>query len=137
MPRRDPARGIDTPAPLRCWEYELEGGFRAYAGKTDADNEQLSRRFASANDYWFHVKGMPGSHVVLKIEDSEPDSATLKQAAAIAAYHSKARGGGTVAVHMTRAKYVTKPRGAERGTVQIKRESTLKVKPGLPQGPAG
>ena len=65
-------------------------------------------------------------------EDAEPDRDTLKQAAAIAAYHSKARHGGTVPVSCTRARYVTKPRGAKTGTVQIRKETTLKVKPGIP-----
>ena len=63
---------MNTPVP-KCWEYELPGGFKAYAGKTDADNDQLSLRFARANDYWFHVKGMPGSHVILRVEDAEPE----------------------------------------------------------------
>ncbi|MEM7165739.1 MAG: NFACT RNA binding domain-containing protein [Planctomycetota bacterium] len=121
-----------TPPAPKCWEYELPGGLRALAGKTDADNDQLSLRIAAANDYWFHVKGMPGSHVILLCGDIEPDRETLKQAAAIAAYHSKARGGGTVAVNMTQAKHVSKPKGAKPGTVQIRRESTLKVKPALP-----
>lgn len=131
-PDRNPEEGKYAPAPPRCWEYTLEGGFRVYAGKTDADNDQLSLRFASPNDYWFHVKGMPGSHVILKVEDLTPDRDTIRQAAAIAAYHSKARAGGTVAVTKTLAKYVTKPRGAERGTVQLQQESTVKVKPSLP-----
>ena len=56
----------------------------------------------------------------------------LKQAAAIAAYHSKARQGGTVPVSCTRARFVTKPRGAQPGTVQIRKESVLKVRPCLP-----
>lgn len=132
MAKRKPEQGQHTPPPPQCWEYDLGNGFVAYAGKTDADNDRISLRFASANDHWFHVKGMPGSHVVLKGEDGEPDRDLLKQAAAIAAYHSKARAGGTVAVNMTLAKYVTKPKGAQPGTVQIKRETTLKVKPALP-----
>lgn len=127
------ARREYRPPEPTCWVYELPGGFSVYAGKTDADNDILSLRFAQPNDYWFHVKGMPGSHVVLQVGDGEPDRDTLKQAAAIAAYHSKARGGGTTAVNMTQAKYVTKPKGAKPGTVQIKRESTLKVKPGIPE----
>ena len=65
-------------------------------------------------------------------EGIEPSKATLKQAAAIAAYHSKARKGGTVAVSCTMARFVTKPRGAEPGTVQIRKESVLKVRPALP-----
>ena len=130
--RESQSSSARVPTP-KCWEYELPDGSVAYAGKTDADNDQLSLRFARGNDVWFHVKGMPGSHVVLRVGEIEPDRDTLKTAAAIAAYHSKARSGGTVAVNMTLAKYVTKPRGAKPGTVQIKKESTLKVKPALPE----
>lgn len=116
------------------YEYELPGGWKVLAGKTDEDNDRLSIKIAGANDWWFHVRGMPGSHVILRAEDDrEPDKDILKQAASIAAYHSKARSGGTVAVSCTLARYVTKPRGAKPGTVQIRKEIVLKVKPGLPQ----
>ena len=121
-----------TPPEPKARVYTLPGGFTAYAGKTDADNDLLSLRFARANDVWFHVKGMPGSHVVLRVEESEPDRDTLKRAAAIAAYHSKARGGGSVAVNWTLAKNVRKPKGAKAGTVTIAKESTIKVKPEIP-----
>lgn len=126
------ARKEYVPPTPKCWEYELPCGMRVFAGKTDADNDILSLRFAEPNDYWFHVKGMPGSHVILRTGDEEPDRDTLREAAAIAAYHSKARGGGTVAVNMTQAKHVSKPKGAKPGTVTIRRDSTIKVKPVLP-----
>lgn len=75
---------------------------------------------------------MPGSHVVLKVPAGEdPNKSILKMAASIAAYYSKARAGGVVPVSCTRARYVTKPRGAKPGTVQIRKESVLKVHPGL------
>ncbi len=115
------------------FEYELDGGWTVLAGRTEADNDRLSLKLARPMDWWFHVRGMPGSHVVLRARDDvEPDRDTLKQAAAIAAYHSKGRKGGTVAVSCTRARFVTKPRGAEVGTVQIRKESVLKVRPRLP-----
>jgi predicted ribosome quality control (RQC) complex YloA/Tae2 family protein len=79
------------------------------------------------------VRGMPGSHVILQVKPGEePDRKTLKHAAAIAAYHSKARSGGTAAVSCTRARYVTKSKGAKPGTVNIRKEIILKVRPGLP-----
>jgi predicted ribosome quality control (RQC) complex YloA/Tae2 family protein len=56
----------------------------------------------------------------------------LKAAAAVAAYHSKARNAGVVPVSCARAQDVSKPRGAKVGTVQIRKETTLKVRPGLP-----
>ncbi len=75
---------------------------------------------------------MPGSHVVLKVPTGEdPHKDILKMAASIAAYYSKARTGGVVAVSYTRGRYVTKPQGAKPGTVQIRKEKVLKVRPGL------
>ena len=117
----------------RAWEYLLPGGWKVLAGKTDEDNEKLSLRLARANDYWFHVHGLPGSHVVLQgPEGEEPDKTVLKAAASVAAYHSKARAAGVVPVSCTKAQNVSKPRGAKPGTVQIKKETILKVRPGLP-----
>ena len=114
-------------------EYRLPGDWTVLAGKTDTDNDYLSLKMADPNDYWFHVRGMPGSHVILRAkEGEEPDKSVLKEAAAIAAYHSKAKTGGVTAVSCTMAKYVSKPRGAKTGTVIIKKESVLKVRPAIP-----
>jgi predicted ribosome quality control (RQC) complex YloA/Tae2 family protein len=117
------------------WKYDLPGGFEVLAGKTDADNDLLSLAIAAPNDLWFHVKGLPGSHVILRHSEGEkPDNATIKQTAAIAAWHSKARNAGTVPVSCTEAKHVGKPRGARPGSVTIRREKTIKVRPALPDG---
>lgn len=74
-------------------------------------------------------------------EGAEPDRATLRAAAAIAAWHSRARAGGEVAVSCTEARHVRKPRGAKPGTVEIRHEIVLKVRPALPppaaEAPAG
>lgn len=122
------------PDPPRVWSYTLHGGHRVMAGKTDVDNDRLSLKVAGPNDWWFHVRGMPGSHVVLVMAKGQmPDRSTLNQAAAIAAYHSKARGGGVVAVSGTLARHVSKPRGAKAGTVQIRKERMFKVRPALPE----
>jgi predicted ribosome quality control (RQC) complex YloA/Tae2 family protein len=137
MTDRSPgATNTPRPADARLLEYALPGGWIVLAGRTDDDNDRLSLKIAKPNDYWFHVRGMPGSHVVLRCADreDEPDGATLEAAAAIAAYHSKARNGGIVGVSCTRAKFVSKRRGAKPGTVEIKKESVLKVRPALPAG---
>ena len=119
-----------TPPEPRVFRYELSGGWEVLAGKTDEDNDLLSLKTAKPNDWWFHVRGMPGSHVVLRARDGEaPDARVKKQAAAIAAYHSKARNGGVVPVSCTQACNVTKPRGAKPGTVHIKKETVYKVRP--------
>ena len=128
--REDTNQLHDAPC---VWTYMLPGGYRVMAGKTDADNDRLSLGVAGPNDWWFHVRGMPGSHVVLMtIADQTPDRSTLNRAAAIAAYHSKARGGGVVAVSGTLVRHVSKPRGAKPGTVQIRKERVFKVRPTLP-----
>lgn len=125
-------RPVEPPS-VNAFRYELPGGWIVLAGKTDADNERISLRIARPNDWWFHVRGMPGSHVLLQVDDlGEPDRDTVKAAAAIAAYHSKARDGGTVAVSATRGRFVTKARGAPRGTVEIRKEEVFKVRPGIP-----
>ena len=127
----EPSRPTADASGFR--EYRLPGEWQVLVGRTDAENDRLSLKVARADDWWFHVRGMPGSHVVLRArEDREPDRDTLKAAAAVAAYHSKARQGGVVAVSCTRARYVTKPPGAKPGTVQIRKEEVLKVRPALP-----
>lgn len=120
------------PAP-NLYEYLLPEDWVVLVGRTDADNDQLSLKLARPNDWWFHVRGMPGSHVILRCRpELEPNRTILRQAAAIAAYHSKARSGGRVAVSATRARYVTKPRGAKPGTVSIRRETVFMVHPWIP-----
>lgn len=122
----------------QVWRYELGAGWIALAGKTDADNEVLTLEYAWPNEFWFHVRSMPGSHVVLRHpEGQEPDKLFLEKAAAVAAYHSKARGGGVTAVSCCQIKNIKKPRGASTGTVQISKERVLKVRPALPEGVEG
>lgn len=123
-----PGTGIRT--------YVIGDGWEAWVGRTDGDNDYLSIKLARPDDYWFHVRGMPGSHVVLRSRSGqEPGRDVLAAAAAIAAYHSKAKNGGITPVACTRARYVTKPRGAKPGTVHIRKETVLKVRPGLPDDP--
>ena len=101
-------------------------------GASDTDNDYVSTQVAEPNDWWFHTDGVPGSHVILRAKaDEEPSKATLRQAASVAAYHSKARNAGTTPVHCTRARYVKKPRGVKTGTVQVARGTTLKVRPDI------
>ena len=78
-----------------CGPTPCPAGGRCWPAAPMPDNDRLSLRLAGPDDWWFHVRGMPGSHVVLvAIAGNQPDRQTLKAAAAIAAWHSKARGGG-------------------------------------------
>jgi len=115
---------------VRVIAYTLPGGWQVLVGRTDADNDVLSFRVARPEAWWFHVREIPGSHVILQgPPGKDPDRQTLTRAAAIAAYHSKARNAGMVAVSGTRARDVSKPRGAKAGTVQIRNEKVFKVRP--------
>lgn len=115
---------------LPLTEYRLPGGWEVVAGASDRANEHVSLSLAAPGDLWFHIRGMPGSHVVLRVPaGTVPDRGTRERAAGIAAYHSKARGAGTVAVSCTEARHVSKPHGSPPGTVSIRREVVLKVRP--------
>ncbi len=110
---------------------ELEG-FEVLVGKRAQDNDQLTFRVAEPRDFWLHVADYSGSHVVIRNPDDLPalPRAVLERAAALAAWHSKARGArGKVEVHVCRAGDVRKPRGAPAGLVELKRWDVLRVYP--------
>lgn len=115
------------------WAYELADGWQVLAGRSEADNDLLSTRLVAPDDWWFHASGQAGSHVVLRARsDQEPNRDVRKAAAAIAAYHSKGRTGGMMSVSCVRGRDVKKPRGAKPGLVQIRNETSLRVRPAVP-----
>ena len=106
-------------------------------GKGDAENDRLTFEIAEPRDWWLHVAGHSGSHVVVRNPDDLDvlPRPVLERAAELAAWHSKRRGGGRVEVHVCRVADVWKPRGAPAGTVAIRRERVLKVRPSLGEPP--
>ena len=112
----------------------MEDGWLIFAGKTDDDNDILSLRCARPGEHWFHINGMPGSHVILRAPEdveTQPDRQHLERAAAVAAWHSKARNGGWCTVSTCLAQNVSKPRGSKPGLVELSSSRTLKVKPSI------
>ncbi len=103
-------------------------GTDIYVGKNNRQNDELTLRFASPNDIWMHAKNIPGSHVIVK-GASEQDTATMTEAALLAAYYSRARGSENVAVDYTPRKYVKKPAGAKPGMVIYTTNKTAYVTP--------
>jgi predicted ribosome quality control (RQC) complex YloA/Tae2 family protein len=120
--------------PRRLREYVLEDGWRVWVGKTEIDNDWLSLKLCRPNEFWFHAAGCAGAHAVLLEQPGlDPPAAILRQAAAIAAWHSKARTARRADVHYTMGACVGKRRGAPAGEVTIRRERSLKVVPQVPQ----
>lgn len=103
-------------------------GADIYVGKNNRQNDELTLRFASPNDIWMHTKNIPGSHVIVK-GASEQDTATMTEAALLAAYYSRAMGSENVAVDYTPRKYVKKPAGAKPGMVIYTTNKTAYVTP--------
>lgn len=119
----------------RFREFELGGGFRLYVGKSAANNDELTMKFAKPNDLWLHARGAAGSHAVLRLEKNQkPGKDILKKAAAVAAYYSQARKAKHVPVAYTYKKYVRKPKGANQGAVVMAKEDVIMVDPALPEG---
>ncbi len=116
--------------------YIIEGKYNVFVGRDSQNNDLLTTKFAKQNDYWFHARSVPGSHVVLHVENSKEviPKNILKKTAALAAYHSKAKTSGLAPVSYTQKKYVVKKKGMEPGKVALLKEEVLIVKPEIPQG---
>ncbi len=100
------------------FHYISSDGYDMYVGKNNFQNEELTFKFATGNDWWFHAKGCPGSHVIVKLKNNEemPDR-TFEEAARLAAYYSAGRQQGKVEVDYIQKKHVKKPNGAKPGFV--------------------
>jgi hypothetical protein len=106
-------------------------GFEVLIGKGDAENDQLTFKVADNLDFWLHVASVPGSHVVIRNPDklSELPRQVIERAAELAAFHSKARDGGKVEVHLARIADISKPRGFAPGKVILKKWIGIRVYP--------
>ena len=100
------------------FHYISSDGFHMYVGKNNYQNDNLTFKFATGNDWWFHAKKIPGSHVVVKLDNAEelPDR-TFEEAARLAAYYSKGRDQEKVEIDYVQKKHVKKPGGAKPGFV--------------------
>ncbi len=99
-------------------------------GKNNRQNDLLTMKMASPEDYWFHVKEIPGSHVILRTRAGvEPSHDAIYEAAMLAAYFSKARNSTNIPVDYTRRKNVRKPSGSKPGMVIYDKYNTIFVTP--------
>lgn len=117
------------PAPHR---YTLSNGMTVLVGKNNKENDYLTFNTAGNRDIWLHTKDIPGSHVIVQSSGQDLDEKAIFEAAAIAAYHSKARTSENVPVDYVPVKYVKKPAGAKPGMVIFTNNRTVWVNPALP-----
>jgi predicted ribosome quality control (RQC) complex YloA/Tae2 family protein len=94
------------------YRFRTSEGFDVYVGKNDRQNDQLTLRDSAKTDLWFHTKNIPGSHVILKTNQGHYSETALRDAALLAAYHSKAKESENVPVDYAFVKYVKKPKGS-------------------------
>jgi predicted ribosome quality control (RQC) complex YloA/Tae2 family protein len=120
---------------IKFKHYLLDGKYHLYVGRDSRNNDLLTTKFAKQNDYWFHARGVSGSHAVLRVNNTNEavPKNILKSAASIAAFHSKAKTAGIVPVSYTFKKYVIKKKGMEPGKVALLKEETLLVHPEIPK----
>ncbi|WP_276629030.1 NFACT RNA binding domain-containing protein [Eubacterium pyruvativorans] len=116
--------------------YTTSDGFPVLVGRNNRENDQLTLHTASRTDYWFHTKDIPGSHVIVQTQGREITETAIFEAAALAAYHSKARTSENVPVDYVQVKHVKKPNGAKPGMVIFTDNRTVYVNPKeLPEMP--
>ena len=99
------------------FHYISSDGFDIYVGKNNYQNEELTFKFATGNDWWFHAKGMPGSHVIVKTNGAEMADRAYEEAGRLAAYYSQAKGQEKIEIDYTQKKNVKKPNGSKPGFV--------------------
>ena len=123
-----PARSSAPRPPYRT--YRSSGGIAIWVGRGAASNDELTFGAAAPDDVWLHARDAAGAHVVLRWPNADaPPARDLREAASLAAWHSKARGAAVVPVDWTRRKHVRKPRGAKPGTVILREERTIMARP--------
>ena len=112
-------KGSDKKVKItsRPFHYISSDGYHMYVGKNNYQNDELTFRFATGNDWWLHAKSFPGSHVIVKAGKEELPDRTFEEAAKLAAYYSKARNQDKVEIDYTEKKNVKKPNGGKPGFV--------------------
>ena len=129
--RRKYTTGKKVKITSKPFHYVSSDGFHMYVGKNNYQNEELSFKFASGNDWWFHAKGQPGSHVIVKTNGEELPDRTFEEAGRLAAYYSKGRQAPKVEIDYTLKKNLRKPTGGKPGFVVYYTNYSLLIEPDI------
>lgn len=111
--------------------YLSSDGYHIYVGKNNYQNEELTFKFATGNDWWFHAKGMPGSHVIVKAGNEELPDRVFEEAGKLAGYYSKGRENDKIEIDYLQKKNVKKPNGGAPGFVVYYTNYSLTIHPDI------
>ena len=110
-------KGSKNSEKSKPLHYISSDGFDMYVGKNNYQNDELTFKIATGNDWWFHAKASAGSHVIVKTEGKELPDRTFEEAARLAAHYSKACEQGKAEIDYIQKKHVKKPNGSKPGFV--------------------
>jgi hypothetical protein len=129
-PRSAPSTPARPPKRLPYKSYRSSGGLEILVGRGARSNDELTYEVAKPDDVWLHARDVTGAHVVLRwSQDGAPPQRDLQEAAALAAWHSRARGSTVVPVDWTRRRYVRRARGGSPGRALVDRVQTVMARP--------
>lgn len=128
---RAPKGKQKLPVMLGPLEFTSSDGFPILVGRNNRQNDRLTMKQANNNDIWFHTKNIPGSHTILVTGGRKATETALKQAAMLAAFHSRGKDSSQVPVDYTEVRNVSKPQGAKPGMVIYVNNKTLYVTPNV------
>ena len=111
--------------------YISSDGYHIYVGKNNYQNEELTFKFATGNDWWFHAKKMAGSHVIVKSNNEELPDRTFEEAGRLAGYYSSGRTAPKVEIDYIQKKHVKKPNGSKPGFVVYYTNYSLIIEPDI------
>ncbi len=123
-----------TSQKSKPMHYVTDEGFHIYVGKNNIQNDELTFKLAGNNDWWFHSKKIPGSHVVVRTEGRELPDSVFEKAAAIAGFYSQGKDAPKVEIDYVLRREVKKPAGAAPGFVVYYTNYSMMIKPEIPAG---
>lgn len=119
------ARQPGARAPYRA--FESSDAFTIFVGRSARDNDQLTMKIARPHDLFFHLRGAPGSHIIVRTDKQQVPEQTILDAATLALHFSTFAKEASAEIQYTERRYIRKPRGSADGAVRLLREKTILI----------
>lgn len=113
------------------FHYISKHGYDIFVGKNNFQNEELTFKVATGNDWWFHAKGIPGSHVIVKSNNEELPDEVFEEAGRLAGFYSKGRESDKIEIDYLQKKNIKKPNGSAPGFVVYYTNYSLTIHPDI------